>query len=984
MPSAPLSAAAMLVFPRAFRVSLTALAVVSVSLAGCAGNTPAPKSAAAVAPTSVVVPVYAPASRDPWLFKGSDIRPNPAWTFGTLSNGLRYAVRRNGVPPGQVAIRVRIDAGSLYENEDERGFAHLLEHMSFRASQYVPDGEAKRVWQRLGATFGSDSNAQTTPTQTVYRLDLPSATETSVDESLKILSGMMDKPVIDAKTLNSERPVVLSEQREQPGPQVRVGDAQRAALFAGQPLADRSPIGTIKTLEAATPASVAAFHERWYRPDRTVIAIAGDVDPAVLERLVVKNFSAWKSNTPNPADPDFGKPDPSQPIAGSIVEPTVPTAISYGVLRPWKYQDDTILFNQNRMVDTMATLVINRRLEQRARAGGSFLAAQVSLDDIARSVNGTFVQVMPLGDDWQAALRDARAVVAQAERTPPTAAEVAMAVSDYDTALRTRSETAAAEAGTAQADDIVGAVDIRETVASPEDSYKIFTDARDAKFFTPDRVFAATKRIFQGDATRVFLNAREPSENLTAKVEGALKAAVARVAARRADGPVPTFAQLPVPATAGTVVKQEAIEGVGMTQVDFANGVKLIAFPNKSEANRVYVRVRFGGGLAALPNNRETPAWAGAIALLAGGVGAIDQEGLDRMTAGRRIGMDFSIDDDAFEIAASTSPADLADQLRLIAAKLNKPRWDANPVVRARAAMLSSLAGEDSSPAAVLGKRLEEQLHAGDPRWGPPPRAEVEKLTPAAFKAFWEPILASGGIEVQVFGDVEVPTMIDAVGKSLGALAPRPAPTLSNAPIRFPAHVATPLTLRHTGNDTQAAAVIAWPTGAGVDGIAESRRLDVLAAIFNDRLFERLRQGNGVSYSPNVDSGWPIRLPGGGRVVALGQVPPDQTGTFLTMSREIAADLATNPVQADELRRILGPIGQSLMRNSTGNQFWMRLSEGATSDPRIYASIRSLGTDYGSSTPETLRATAQKYFRPDAEWSMIVLPKDAAKPAGTR
>lgn len=353
----------MFAFSRALRVPLTACAVLAITLSGCAQQTAAPRTAAAVAPA----PVYTPASRDPWLFKGSDIRPNPAWTFGTLSNGLRYAVRRNGVPPGQVAIRVRIDAGSLYENEDERGFAHLLEHMSFRASQYVPDGEAKRVWQRLGATFGSDSNAQTTPTQTVYRLDLPSANETSVDESLKILSGMMDKPVIDAKTLNAERPVVLSEQREQPGPQVRVGDAQRAALFAGQPLADRSPIGTIKTLEAATPEAVAAFHSRWYRPERTVIAIAGDMDPAVLERLVVKNFSGWKEATPNPADPDFGKPDPTKPVAGSIVEPTVPTAISYGVLRPWKYQDDTILFNQNRMVDTMATLVINRRLEQRAR-----------------------------------------------------------------------------------------------------------------------------------------------------------------------------------------------------------------------------------------------------------------------------------------------------------------------------------------------------------------------------------------------------------------------------------------------------------------------------------------------------------------------------------------------------------------------------------------------------------------------------------------
>src|ERR1044072_235489 len=113
---------------------------------------------------------------DPWLYKGSDIIQDPEWHFGRLPNGVRYVVRKNGVPPGQVTVRVRIDAGSLMEPEQERGYAHLLEHLSFRASQYVPDGDSKQIWQRLGVTFGSDSNAKTTFTETVYQLDMPSAT----------------------------------------------------------------------------------------------------------------------------------------------------------------------------------------------------------------------------------------------------------------------------------------------------------------------------------------------------------------------------------------------------------------------------------------------------------------------------------------------------------------------------------------------------------------------------------------------------------------------------------------------------------------------------------------------------------------------------------------------------------------------------------------------------------------------------------------
>ena len=195
---------------------------------------------------------------DPWLYKGSDLPHDPDWVFGRLPNGLRYAVRRNGAPPGQVSIRVRIDAGSLMETDAQRGYAHLLEHLTFRGSVYVPDGESKRIWQRLGATFGSDTNAETTFTDTVYKLDLPNASATGLDESFKILSGMIAGPAISQTSLDAERPVVLAEGREQPAPQKRLQDAMFKLMFAGQPLADRDPIGTVESVAAATPGPAEA------------------------------------------------------------------------------------------------------------------------------------------------------------------------------------------------------------------------------------------------------------------------------------------------------------------------------------------------------------------------------------------------------------------------------------------------------------------------------------------------------------------------------------------------------------------------------------------------------------------------------------------------------------------------------------------------------------------------------------------------------
>ena len=215
----------------------------------------------------------------PWIYEGSDVPRDEEWLFGEMDNGLRYAVRKNGVPPGQVSIRIRIDAGSMHERDSEMGFAHLLEHMVFRQSKYLGPGEAIPTWQRLGATFGSDTNASTTPTQTVYKLDLPNATPQSLEESFKLLSGMMREPVLSDANVKIDVPIVLAEKRERGGAAERVSDGTRTTLFAGQRLGERPVIGTEETLLGASGAAVQAFHDRWYRPENTVVVVAGDVEP---------------------------------------------------------------------------------------------------------------------------------------------------------------------------------------------------------------------------------------------------------------------------------------------------------------------------------------------------------------------------------------------------------------------------------------------------------------------------------------------------------------------------------------------------------------------------------------------------------------------------------------------------------------------------------------------------------------------------------
>ena len=958
----------MTIFPRSSRAMFILLLIGGATSAQSQQSRQAQPSAPATAPAK-----DARVDHSAWLYKGSDLPHDPAWAFGALPNGLRYAVRRNGAPPGQVSVRVRVNAGSLNETGSQRGYAHLIEHLTFRGSRYVPDGETRRIWQRLGATFGSDSNAQTTPVSTTYKLDLPGATPAKLDESLKILEGMVAEPKLTQSGLDTELPAVLAEQREQPGPQVRLGDKVRSTLFAGQPLADRSPIGNIKTLEAATPASVRAFHDRWYRPDETVVIISGDMDPSISARLIDQHFAGWTATGPTPAAPDFGTPDPRAPATAAIVEPGVPPLVAMAIVRPWHFNNDTVIFNQKRLVDTLAARVISRRLETRARGGGSYLQASVSLDDVSRSANITSINILPIGDDWRSALRDVRAVIADAKANPPSQAEIDREYAEVDAAMRGAVETARVEASAKQADDMVGALDIRETVASPQASYDVLKSAKDKGMFTPQTVLASTDRIFAG-IPRALVNTRTPDPRAASKLAAALKSNVTAIADRRARTNTVNFSALPAFGPAGTVVSRQPLPGLDIERVIFANGVRLLVYPSPSETGRVYVRTRFGIGYNALPADRPTAAWAGDLALIAGGIGKLDQDDLDALTAGRRIGLDFGIDDDAFSLAALTSPADYSDELKLMAAKLAFPAWDPAPVARARAAALAGYPGYASSPNGVIARDLQQLLRDGDTRWATPTPPEIRATSAADFRTLWEPLLASGPIEVSVFGDIKADEAIGAVARTFGALPGRSAAKSPPPPVRFPAHNASPVVRTHSGDANQAAAVIAWPTGGGVAGIAESRRLDVLAQLFSDRLFDRLRTEAHASYSPSVSSSWPVGLSSGGSVIAVGQVPPDKIDLFYTIARQIAADLVAKPVAEDELERIKGPMAQQIARAASGNSFWLQQLGGAAYDPRIAIATRNLVADYAAVTPEQIKATAEKYLRPERDWTMKVIP----------
>ncbi len=210
-------------------------------------------------------------------------------------------------------MRVRMDR-EIADGEAASAASRICSSISrFRGSVHVPDSRSS-VWQRL-VTFGSDSNATTTFTATTYKLDLPMATPAGLDESFKIPSRQqLSGPRITQAILGSERPVVLAEQREQPRPQVRLQDAARPQLRRPATRPARADQHHRRRAAGGNAEAVEAFRQRrWYRPERAVVIVVGDLDPALLEQMVVKHFTDWKGTGPAPVKPRFRQAQRQRP-----------------------------------------------------------------------------------------------------------------------------------------------------------------------------------------------------------------------------------------------------------------------------------------------------------------------------------------------------------------------------------------------------------------------------------------------------------------------------------------------------------------------------------------------------------------------------------------------------------------------------------------------------------------------------------------------
>lgn len=919
----------------------------------------------------VAAPVSA-AGDSGWFYRGSDIAPDPAWTFGTLPNGVRYAVRRNALPAGQVSVRLRIDAGSLHEADNERGWAHFVEHMVFRGTEHFADGEARETWQRLGASFGSDTNASTEPTQTVYQLDLPHADRANLDTSLRLLSEMADTALFDPKLIDAERGVVLSEYGRRTELARRLQEKMMPLFYAGLKFAERDTIGTEATLKGATAAGLKSFYERWYRPERAIVVMVGDADPRLMEELIAARFGGWKGSGTAPREPDYGSPADVTNRVAALDYPGSPYFATMSWIRPWRALPDTKAREKEELAQLIASRILNRRLEAKARGDTAFLNAQVQADESRNIADFTQLSVMAKEGKWQQALAEAYAIVADALRAPPSDIEIDREMQNIRAASRAYVEGDPTRKSPDRAQRFVAAIDSNDVVSTAQIQAALIEEL--APSMTPAAIGAAMKAMFEGRGPRLAMLSPAPLQGLAEALAAAEKASPAE---RQAERKV-SLDDLPALGAPGGEVSRQRIADLDATIVRFANGSAMVFKKTDFEKGRVAVSLRFGNGLSGMPADRKSMGWMASL-LGSTGVGPLDLDGLERLMTGRRMSLSFTADEDSFALSGVTDAAELGDQMRLLTAKLIAPHWDAKLFERAKRSAIENYELAFSSASARAGREFGSFARGGDPRWQPFDKAELQAMTADQFKAFFEPLLARGAIEALVVGDVDLDTAVAAMRRTVAALPKRPeakAPAAS-LKVRPPEPAPAPVTLTHQGDAAQAWAAIGWSTFGGLDRIRERRALSVGANIAQVRLMERLRDEAGATYSPFATLQSSEVFPAWGVFYAGAEIRPENQALFFRLGREIVAELAARPVAADEWSRAINPVLTGIERRVKTNGYWISAMENWSRDRRFIDQVRSYQADYAALTPEEVRAAIARSVADAGDWSMLVLPAKA-------
>ncbi len=651
------------------RSRLSVLATLALVACGSAALPP-PTAPAPVAVAPAAPPALAP-GQDPL---DREVKLDPRIRTGKLANGLTYYILPHQHPRARAQLWLAVNAGSTQEDDDQRGLAHLVEHMAFNGTKHFPKQAIIDYMEKSGMNFGADVNAYTSFDQTVYQLTVPTDDQQVVVTGLDVLRDWAGEVTFDPDEVDKERGVVLEEWRLGRGAWMRLFDKQAKTLFHGSRYADRITIGLPEVIKKAPRNAIVRFYKDWYRPDLMAVIAVGDFQPDEIEAAIKSKFGDLtgparpraRTLAPIPHDHDL--------LVSIETDPEMPyTQIAiYDKLdhRPERSVGDYRRF----LVEDLYHQMLNQRLEQISRTpGGPFMNAFSGGEDLGRTADSIVRQAQAQAGRAEDALAGLFREVLRVERHGFSAAELERAKKDllrgFENGAREHDKTEARE----YADELTRQFFTAEMMPGRE------TELAIVKELLPGIALAEENQLARstgpkGRAILISGPARSPLPD-QAKVVAIIDSVAKDKVEAWSDTPPPASLMAARP-TPGKVTATRTIPEIGVTEWTLSNGAKVVVKPTDFKNDEVQLHGFSPGGTSLVADKDFDSARMAASVVNDGGVGSLDPVALERALAGRRARANAWIGELEEGVNATSSPDDLEAMLQLVHLRFTAPRRD--------------------------------------------------------------------------------------------------------------------------------------------------------------------------------------------------------------------------------------------------------------------------------------------------------------------
>ena len=809
----------------------------------------------AVAPVVVVAQQPAVTLAQPAAAGVSSLPFDPAVTVGTLSNGMRYYIRANHKPEKRAELRLVVNAGSVLEDEDQRGLAHMVEHMAFRGTKLFAGNQISSYLESVGMRYGPDINAYTSFDETVYMITIPTDTAAIVEKGFQILSEWAHNVAFEPAQIEKERPVVIEEWRLGQGAENRMQNKWFPVLFTGSKYGERIPIGLKSVLETYKPATLRRFYDTWYRPDLMAVVAVGDFDKARIEGLIRRYLGAIpRAATPKPR-PVFPVPNNENTlISVNSDKEATRSVIRLLYKQPKRFNTTSASYRQHLVEALFGSMFNDRFGEITQKPNPPFINAYASEGDLVRSAE-TFSLTAIVADNG--IQRGLNALLIEGDRVK----RFGFLQSELDRArkdLQRGIEQAYAERDKTNSNVYAGSY--VSAFLQNEPSTSIQYDLEAVTRFLPGITLAEVNKLagdWMTDRNRVLATTSPEKPGIINPADGELLLAFNAVKGAEITAfaeSAPSLQLVEAEPSGGTVVSERQIKEVGVTEWKLSNGVRVLLKPTDFNADQISFTSYSPGGASLLPDAAYVAASAGDLIPATSGVGKFTVIDLQKFLAGKQVSVYPSIDDLSEGVSGGGSQRDVDTMLQLVYLYFTQPRLDTALVNTFLGRYKGVLANRSASPEAAFSDTLQVTMSQHSVREQPVSAEILDKIDPVKSFDFYKARFAdASGFTFVFVGNFKPDSIKPLIAKWLGGLpSTGKKETWRDTGIRPPTGVVQRVVKKGAEQKARTALVFTGP----FEYSRQNRYyLSALGELLNIKLREALRENLGGTYGVSVSPG---------------------------------------------------------------------------------------------------------------------------------